>query len=168
MCEYRANSQISSQMLVHSLWNFTLFSTWVFVLEYNKLTFNHNHCVPGPGYIYRQNNSSSLLVQHLPRPRHQCEHTEPELSLEAGGGRAAAAPGCTSRRLGQSRREASPEHHLYISPDREFPQAESAMIAHIQFCSILLYKIQFNNNLLAPWFFVKHFWSFAGKHDVLK
>lgn len=86
-------------------------------------------CFPGPGYVCRQNNCSSLLVPHLPGPGDQCQHPQPELSLEAGGCRAAAASGGTSRRLGLPRCEDSQEHHLSVSPYRdEQPRADGTII----------------------------------------
>lgn len=75
----------------------------------------------GPGYSGRQNNCGSLLVQHLPGPGDQCEHPQSELSLEAGGCRAAGAAGGTRQGMAQSVCEASQEHHLYISSQRPFP-----------------------------------------------
>lgn len=101
------------------------------ILTGDLCTINNNPCLPGPGYVCRKNNCSSLLVPHLPGQRHQCQHPQPELPLEAGSGGAAAAPGGTSWRMGPSRCEASQEHHLHISPYREFPQANGAIVSYI-------------------------------------
>lgn len=74
--------------------------------ECSLCAINHNPSFPGPDYMCRQNNCYSLLVPNLPGPGDQCQHPQPELSLEAGGRGAAAAPGGTSRRLGPPRCEA--------------------------------------------------------------
>lgn len=75
----------------------------------------------GPDYSSRQNNCSSLLVQHLPGSRDQREHPQSELSLEAGGCRPAGAPGGRSRGMAPPVCEASQEHHLYSSWQGPFP-----------------------------------------------
>ena len=83
--------------------------------------------LPGPSDICRQNHCNSLLVPHLSGPGHQCQHLQPELSLEAGGCCAAAAPGGASWWLGLPHREASQEHYLNDSPCSDCPPANGAI-----------------------------------------
>lgn len=75
----------------------------------------------GPGYSSRQNHRGSLLVQHLPGPGDQRQHPQSELSLEAGGCRAAGAAGGASRGVAASVREAPQEHHLHSRSQRPLP-----------------------------------------------
>lgn len=103
-----------------------------------------NPSPPGPGHTCRQNNGDPVLVPHPPGPRNQRQHPEPELSLEAGGCGAAAAPWGASRRLGPSGCEAPQEHHLHLSPHREPPKANGAMISNtivLTSASFLLFNI---------------------------
>lgn len=91
---------------------------------------SHNPHFSGPGYVFRKNNGNSVLVPHLPGPGDQCQHPQPELSLEAGSRCAAATPGGSSWRLGVPRCEASQEHHLNISQCGQCPGANGVLISY--------------------------------------
>lgn len=118
---------------LHWKWLSILVADWSDYVPLHTL-LSPDLCLAGSGHICRQNNCSSLLVQHPPGPGHQRQHPEPQLSLEAGGGCAAAAATRTSWRLGPSRCEAAQEHHLHIGPCRRVPTVDGVMISsHIRF-----------------------------------